>query len=280
MFSHKAGTLVHVYWSSAVRHQAVPGAMTVWRAFLKVVEALLPEHDAKTWNLLPPHALRELELSLTIILEDAGLESIVQSSRLHPEYMTQLKSEARLHENLVRRASRALAMSRGEQEELMWSRVEIEPGTLTSWMAGQPPSVWHEVALGYNWGSNAALELGWIVDQPDCDLATALVVFLRGAPDDFMCRQSLDNFPEDQLEIFRMLDRIAKRIESGGYRTRSYGVPQYETECFTTHLSLWRRQDLWMRWALSEDLFTSLKNNPTNAPYRFHDGEVLRRVVQ
>ena len=280
MFSHKAGTLVNVYWSSAVRHQAIPGAMTAWRAFLTVIEALLREHDAKTWNLLPPHALRELELSLAIILQDAGLESIVQSSSLHPEYVTQLKREARLHETLVRRASLALATSRGEKEELMWSRLEIEPGALISWMSGQPPSVWHEVALGYNWDANAALELGWIIDQADCDLATALVVFLRGESTDFMWRLSLDDLPEYQLETFKMLDRIGKRIERGGYHTRNYGVPEYEIECFTSILSLRRQKERWMRWNLPDDMFTSLKNHPTNAPYRFHDGEVLRRVVQ
>lgn len=57
---------------------------------------------------------------------------------------------------------------------------------LTAWMQDQPPEMWYEFARGVQFDAPGAtidllMTADWIVRQPECDRATALVLLLRTA---------------------------------------------------------------------------------------------------
>lgn len=52
------------------------------------------------------------------------------------------------------------------------------------WLALVGPDEWHQVADQWNW-DNGSDPLRWIVEQPNCDRATALLIFWRGEPSYF-----------------------------------------------------------------------------------------------
>jgi Domain of unknown function (DUF4274) len=66
---------------------------------------------------------------------------------------------------------------------------EVEDSTMTSilekividWMSNKGAPEWHGVAVNWNWDIGVE-PLLWIVDQPDCDKATALTVFWWSEP--------------------------------------------------------------------------------------------------
>jgi hypothetical protein len=95
---------------------------------------------------------------------------------------------------------------------------------LMAWLETATPDQWHQVADGWNWGSGED-PLRWIVSQPDCDKATALLIFWRGEPgyywsgarDKAGWKASGKFFPED---LYDMLTGIVARWRAGGF-TRS-----------------------------------------------------------
>lgn len=52
---------------------------------------------------------------------------------------------------------------------------------LMAWLKEASPDQWHQVASDWNWGSGEDA-LRWIIEQPKCDKATALLIFWRGEP--------------------------------------------------------------------------------------------------
>lgn len=104
-------------------------------------------------------------------------------------------------------------------EEQLWVERQI------AWLQGVSPEEWHRVALDFNWG-NRLDALYWIVQQPECDRATALTIFWLaqptawhlGQPSEAEAIQSSEadaiqsNSPEVKLVRF-----IAARLHAKGY---------------------------------------------------------------
>lgn len=90
-----------------------------------------------------------------------------------------------------------------------------------AWLESTNPDDWHRVALDFNWGEPLYL-LDWIVQQADCDVATALTIFWKGEPGSWL--EEKGSKP-DRPNGFSYLNKkicayIAERIGAGGY-TRS-----------------------------------------------------------
>lgn len=95
---------------------------------------------------------------------------------------------------------------------------------LMAWLEKATPDQWHQVADGWNWDSGED-PLRWIVSQPECDRATALLIFWRGSPSYYWggppdkdgWKASGKFFHED---LYDMLVSIVSRWRAGGF-TRS-----------------------------------------------------------
>lgn len=88
-----------------------------------------------------------------------------------------------------------------------------------AWLKTATPDDWHRVALDYNWDEGVET-LYWIVQQPDCDRATALDIFWKGQPAWFLCLALKEGRDEADDQTWTMLKYIAARINARGY-TRS-----------------------------------------------------------
>jgi hypothetical protein len=69
-------------------------------------------------------------------------------------------------------------------------------------------------AFGYDWDSHPFEVLGAIADRPDCSLLTALLIFTQASPESYADEASQRRKPRH----VEFLDRIQKRINTGGYR--------------------------------------------------------------
>lgn len=98
-------------------------------------------------------------------------------------------------------------------EEVIFSEREI------AWLRAASPDDWHRVALDYNWDEGVET-LYWIVQQPDCDRATALDIFWKGQPAWYLYLALKEGRDEADDPTWTMLKYIAARIHARGY-TRS-----------------------------------------------------------
>jgi len=81
------------------------------------------------------------------------------------------------------------------------------------------PDDWHRYADNHNW--NDRLDgLFWIVSQPECDKATALLTFWKGEPTCYDYETEEEKMGDDVYAVAPMLRYIAERFNKEGY-TRS-----------------------------------------------------------
>lgn len=89
---------------------------------------------------------------------------------------------------------------------------------LIDWLKSRTPDDWHKVAADYNW-DNGLAPLDWIVSQPLCDRATALLVFWRAVPDNVLRYASEAEAKADYADgEFRLCVTIAANLRAGFYR--------------------------------------------------------------
>lgn len=93
--------------------------------------------------------------------------------------------------------------------------------SFAAWLADAGPDEWHQVADQWNWDQGSD-PLRWIAEQPDCDAATALVIFWRASPDYFWSGPSTkeewvasgEYFNADDYDMIRA---ILERFRGVGY---------------------------------------------------------------
>jgi len=240
-------------------------------ACLDTYEASIRDDNGDLIRPLPKFLIRLLESSVFAFHnEDPRLDFALRDAGVSNEAIASAKAGLRAHPHL-----RGIAqVRRDEVRAKMQEDYQFPPGTLRLWLRHQSPAMWHEVACGYNWDAEPTLDLGWIVDQPDCDLATALQVFLGGSPDYFVDRESLEDLWAEAQDNCALLDRIAQRVMAGGYKTANYGL-RYPEESEGWLRALEHRIVNKGRWALGADVFARLGNQPTGSPFTFHDGCVV-----
>jgi Domain of unknown function (DUF4274) len=78
------------------------------------------------------------------------------------------------------------------------------------------PDDWHRYADNHNWDERLD-GLFWIVSQPDCDMATALLIFWKGEPTGYDYETEEEDLGGDIYAIVPMLKYISKRFNTTGY---------------------------------------------------------------
>jgi hypothetical protein len=272
-----AGDLVFRFAQLAPLLQDPPDMMARV-VFYDIVRDVWAEHSAQNWQSLPRSALQMLERCLVLVHKDLPrFEHALASTGVSPQKLVDLRREAAADAQCAVRVERAWKIVLTKEQSRRTNRVEIPNGDLIAWMSTQPRSVWHEVATGYNWDLEPERDLGWIVRQPDCDLASALTVFLLGEPTDFMLRETFSDLPDYRLATYEMLDVIATRVLANDYRHRDYGVDDHSVKWWRGVIARLRAEGQHIhRWDFPLDVFDSLKGLPTRAPFTYHDGEVTR----
>ena len=88
---------------------------------------------------------------------------------------------------------------------LLETSQEVE-GPFYHWLATEAgPDDWHRFALDVNWDFHPPELFEWIVQQPNCDKATALTLFWKAQPDYVI------EFPEDTYAHRDLVELIRER---------------------------------------------------------------------
>ena len=78
------------------------------------------------------------------------------------------------------------------------------------------PDDWHRYAANHNW-DEPLVGLFWIVSQPTCDRATAMLVFWKGEPASYDFETDDGKMGDDEYAVAPMLRYIVERFNSTGY---------------------------------------------------------------
>jgi hypothetical protein len=116
------------------------------------------------------------------------------------------------------------------------------------------------LARGYNWAAqHPEPVLGWVMAQRHIDLATALAVFLRGAPERFNYMPKRDVSAAYVAEA-RLLDNICLRVNSGFYLPRegacAHDMPRLS--CWIAAQAADRVEGASGRWVLDETILSAV----------------------
>ena len=85
-----------------------------------------------------------------------------------------------------------------------------------AFLAARSPDDWHRYADMYNW--DVRLEpLYWIVSQPECDRATATMLFWKGEPTGYDWWECEEKLGDSSYAVEPLLQHIARRFNAGTY---------------------------------------------------------------
>jgi Domain of unknown function (DUF4274) len=116
--------------------------------------------------------------------------------------------------------ARALTMSMTDDED-----DGLAGQRMIAWLTQRGPDDWHFVASKLNWDCSMDV-IRWILDQRQCDKATAATMFWASAPDYYLAfpnRAALDADPIARVNIggFDFTARLVERWNSGFYSRSS-----------------------------------------------------------
>ena len=92
------------------------------------------------------------------------------------------------------------------------------PRAFADWLNRASPAQWHQAADNWNWDYGIP-PLQWIASQPDCDLATALLIYYRAEPSYYL-QWPDGQVPEHARETFELLNTIKRRVAANDYTRR------------------------------------------------------------
>jgi hypothetical protein len=101
---------------------------------------------------------------------------------------------------------------------------------MVTWLQQRSPDVWHSVAEHLNWDF-AEDVIEWIVSQPQCDLATAALVFWKAGPDHWCQFPNANAVPDFQVDNFNFCKSLVDRANSGFYIRRELAFGGYDSSC-------------------------------------------------
>lgn len=68
------------------------------------------------------------------------------------------------------------------------------------------PEDWHKFAMYANWDSHDPAVFEWIVSQPECDKATALLFFWKSSPEyELECPEASNAFSRDEYPLINLI---------------------------------------------------------------------------
>jgi hypothetical protein len=83
-------------------------------------------------------------------------------------------------------------------------------------LKSRSPDDWHRYAWHHNWDERLD-GLFWIVSQPDCDKATATMIFWKGCPTGYDYEDDDEPMGDDVYAVAPMLRYISERFNTTGY---------------------------------------------------------------
>lgn len=104
----------------------------------------------------------------------------------------------------------------------MGSQLQRQRQFVFDYLAERGPELWHAVADDWNW-DNGLWILEWIIRQPDCERATAQLIFWRAEPEWFLPfggKEDWESRVNNSRELYELVKVIVDRWNSGSY-TRS-----------------------------------------------------------
>ena len=83
-------------------------------------------------------------------------------------------------------------------------------------LRNRSPDDWHRYAENANWGDRLDV-LYWIVRQPQCDQATATLIFWKGEPTGYDWEEDTSVMGDDEYAVGPLLTHIAVRFNTIGF---------------------------------------------------------------
>jgi len=271
------GALIKAFQTFAAQLDS-PDEIKARMAFQGLVNLALSAHAVDSHRALPSDRLRELDMLLVLVHKNPSrFDRAMATAGISAKALSGIQRDALQRPDLVQRAEMALFVIAAKQDAPNWEKLDVAPDQLLDWLSTQSPGMWHEVATGYNWDLNAPRDLGWIIEQPECDLATAMHVFLLGEPGYYDDYKLASEVPDYQRPVFDLLDRVAQRLIAGAYRTRRFSLDPADLNRWQNYQRERLEAGKFIRWVLPDEAFGPFENLPTEAPYRYGDGEIFRR---
>jgi Domain of unknown function (DUF4274) len=108
-----------------------------------------------------------------------------------------------------------------EMAKIEW----FDEGPIFDWLLNESaPDEWHRIALLAGWDSTEPLIFKWIARQPDCEAATALVLFWKAQPEIFLHSSfDADKAAGDVVHIVELLNCIRLKFIENFYCNRNIG---------------------------------------------------------
>lgn len=108
------------------------------------------------------------------------------------------------------------AQVRASKQAAAELEVRLEAGML-EWLAAHGPDDWHAVARSWNWDRGYA-PLLWILEQPDCDRATATLLFWRACPDSVLTSETLEDAQRSRCaDSWQVATAVLDRLDGAGF---------------------------------------------------------------
>ena len=101
------------------------------------------------------------------------------------------------------------------------------------YLSAMSPDDWHRVADVHNWDDPLDV-LYWIVSQPNCDKATARLIFWKGEPTGYDFEDCDEQMGADSFGVEPMLAYIVRRFSGEGYARQEieFDIFYTKTGCY------------------------------------------------
>jgi hypothetical protein len=108
------------------------------------------------------------------------------------------------------------AQVRASKQAAAELEARLEAGML-EWLAAHGPDDWHAVARSWNWDRGIA-PLLWMLDQRDCDRATAALLFWRACPDSVLTSETLEDAQRARCgDSWQVATAVLDRLDGAGF---------------------------------------------------------------
>ena len=183
--------------------------------FLLGVQRLLGAQGVQSSNSLDRKSLEKMEALYRVLTFSSGIDNTAVRYGIKDRILELQSWVKELRITGPRKFKPNIA---GEHRDIWFENSDKEE--VLKWLGQQTPETWHDVATGFNWGFGWQEVLGWIVEQPDCDLATALQIFAVSEYAD------IKNEKKSSGQI--IISKIYDKIEAGRYSATGLKISKSE----------------------------------------------------
>ncbi len=119
--------------------------------------------------------------------------------------------------------------------------IDLEGASLLDQIKQMGPDDWHEIVLSWNWDHGIA-ELEWITSRRECDRATAVYAYCRGAPGRIARRCEKPSYERGRWDYGGYVRAVAARLEGGFYMNAQFALalPAETSDRFEREIALAR----------------------------------------